>query len=160
MARKKETNDNKKQVRREAILRLISENSIGTQKDLVEALSNAGLEVTQATLSRDIRDLKLVKTTRSDGTYSYQLPGKEGNHHASAKVYSLFASSVIRIETALNQVVIHTYTGMAQAVCAALDGFHWSNVLGTIAGDDTILVITRSEEAAKEVQANLRELNK
>lgn len=158
MARKKETEDNKKQVRREAIMRLVSEKGIGTQKDLAQALSEAGFEVTQATLSRDIRDLQLVKTVLADGSYSYRLPGKEGNHPATSRIYSLFSTSVTSIDTALNQVVIHTYTGMAQAVCAALDGLHWKNVLGTIAGDDTILIITKSEESAKEVLKTLRDI--
>lgn len=159
MARKIETEDKKKQIRREVILKVVSEHSLGTQKDLQDELRKNGFDVTQATLSRDIRDLHLVKATLKDGSYGYRLPGNEANHHASQKFYSLLAASVTTVDTALNQVVVHTYTGMAQAVCAALDGLHWENVLGTIAGDDTILVITKNEETAVDVAAALREAN-
>lgn len=148
MARKKETEDNKKQVRWDAILDLIRKSEIGTQKDLQDALLKAGFEVTQATLSRDIRDLHLVKVAKGDGVYAYRLPDRPAEHPVSAQFRQLFAASVTRIDTALNQVIIHTYVGMAGAVCAALDGLHWEAVLGSIAGDDTILIVTRSEKDA------------
>lgn len=158
MARKKETEDFSKQMRWEAILRIVSEQQIGTQKELAAVLLEKGFDVTQATLSRDIRDLHLVKTTMENGGYGYKVPGKVENHPASSKFYTIFEASVTSVETAMNQVVIHTYTGMAQAVCAALDGMAWDNVLGTIAGDDTILAITRNEESAMKVAQALRDL--
>ena len=155
MARKKETEDNKKQVRWDAILELIRKNDIGTQKDLQDALSDAGFEVTQATLSRDIRDLHLVKATKGDGLYAYRLPDRPTAHPASAQFSQLFSASVTKVDVALNQVIIHTYVGMAGAVCAALDGLHWDTVLGSIAGDDTILIITRSEKDAAALAQDL-----
>ena len=158
MARKKETDDSNKQLRWEMILRLVSEKEIGTQKDLQDALKEIGFDVTQATLSRDIRDLRLVKTSLANGGYGYRAPGKAENHPASSKFYTIFRDSVTSIDTALNQVVIHTYTGMAQAVCAALDGMQWDNVLGTIAGDDTILLIARNEESALKLAQTFRSI--
>ncbi len=158
MAGKKMKEDLNKSTRREVILRLISEKSIATQKDLAAELKHAGFDVAQATLSRDIRELHLVKTALPDGSYTYQAPGKTENQQATAHFFQLFRSAVVHIDTALNQVVIHTYTGMAQAVCAALDGMKFDGVLGTIAGDDTILVITRDEERARETAKKLREV--
>ena len=157
MARKKENEMNNKAARWEMILKLIAEKDIGTQKELADALAREGFDVTQATMSRDIRELRLLKTAKEDGTYHYHLSGKPENHQASANFYSFFNSAVVRVETAMNQVVIHTYTGMAQAVCAALDGMAWNQILGTIAGDDTILIITRDERTASELGRKLRE---
>lgn len=156
MARKADAGDNKRSGRLEMILQLIMERPIGTQKDLQEALAEKGFDVTQATLSRDVRDLKLVKVSAENGEPRYLVPGKTDNQAASSRFFSLFKTSVVRLESALNQVVIHTYTGMAQAVCAALDGLHWNYVLGTIAGDDTILIIMRDEESAKKLVRELR----
>lgn len=158
MAGKKTKDDLNKAARRELILKLISEKNIGTQKDLASELSLAGFDVAQATLSRDIRELHLIKTALPDGTYAYQAPGKTENQQATAHFFQLFRNAVVHIDTALNQVVIHTYTGMAQAICAALDGMKFDGVLGTVAGDDTILVIARDETVAREIAMRLREV--
>ena len=144
--------------RQSVILEIIATQDIETQNQLMYALEQRGIKTTQATLSRDIRELHLVKTALPDGSYSYQAPGKTENQQATAHFFQLFKSAVVHIDTALNQVVIHTYTGMAQAVCAALDGMKFDGVLGTIAGDDTILVIARDEEHAREIAKNLREV--
>jgi len=158
MARKKTTEDLNKASRWEMILKLVSGWNISTQKELANALEANGFKVAQATLSRDIKELHLVKTVRADGTYVYQAAGRPENRAASSQFYQLFSNSVQHVDNVLNQVVIHTYTGMAQAVCAAFDGLKFDGVLGTIAGDDTILVIARNEGTASEIAKQLREI--
>ena len=156
MARKKETEETNKAARYEAIMKTVAEKEIGTQKELVDALAEQGFEVTQATMSRDIRELHLVKTALGGGRFAYQVPGKDENQQVSAAFYTLFETSVTSIDQALNQIVIHTLNGMAGAVCAGLDSLTWEDVLGTIAGDDTILVIARSEQSAKKIVTVLK----
>ena len=157
MSRKKETEENNKAARFEAILELISEQNIGTQKELSEALKKAGFDVTQATMSRDIRELRLMKTALGGGAFAYRnIPAEEPDRQVSAAFYTLFKTSVTAIDQVLNQIVIHTLTGMANAVCAGLDSLPWEGVLGTIAGDDTILVIMKSEQNAKKLAAELK----
>ena len=161
MGRKKETADQNKAVRFEAILKLIREQDIGTQKDLAEALRKIGFDVTQATVSRDIRELKLTKAVQGEGNFVYRSEAKEAeDQRVSAAFYTLFETSVVTVAQALNQVVIRTLTGMANAVCAGFDSLSWDGVLGTIAGDDTILVITKSEQSAKKLAEALRAFQK
>jgi len=148
---------NAKLTRREMILRIITTEEIGTQYELTERLKQEGFSATQATVSRDIRELHLIKTASADG-YRYQVQKAQEKYQASHKFYSLFKNSVVHVEHAMNQVVIHSYTGMAQAVCATMDGLEWPGVLGTIAGDDTILVVTRDEGCAVELTNKLREM--
>ncbi len=144
--------------RREAILRLISEENISTQNDLRDKLEELGHSVTQATISRDIKELHLVKTVDTDGVYRYQVAKSREKYEISHKFYSIFRDSAVSVACALNQVVIHTYTGMAQAICATMDGLEWAGVIGTIAGDDTILVICRDERSASNLAKKLREI--
>lgn len=158
MARKKTTEDLNKAARWEMILKLISREDISTQKELAKALEDNGFSVAQATLSRDIKELHLVKSVKADGGYMYEVAGKTENRQASSQFYHLFENSVQHVDNVLNQVVIHTYTGMAQAVCAAFDGMKFEGVLGTIAGDDTILLILRDEECASQLARQLRDL--
>ncbi|MBQ4425584.1 MAG: arginine repressor [Lachnospiraceae bacterium] len=148
-------------MRYEAILKLIREQDIGTQKDLAEALRKIGFDVTQATVSRDIRELKLMKAVQGEGNFVYRSEPKEAeDQRVSAAFYTLFATSVVSVAQVLNQVVIKTLTGMANAVCAGFDSLPWEGVLGTIAGDDTILVITESEQSAKKLADMLRGFQK
>ena len=161
MGRKKETADQNKAVRYEAILKLIREQDIGTQKELAEALRKIGFDVTQATVSRDIRELKLTKAVRGEGRFAYRSEAENAEDlRVSAAFYTLFEASVVSVSQVLNQVVIRTLTGMANAVCAGFDSLSWEGVLGTIAGDDTILVITGSEESAKKLAEELKRLQK
>ena len=157
MQQNRESN-NVKMTRREAILKLIASENISTQNELSKRLEEEGFTVTQATISRDIRELRLVKTSGPDGEYRYQVSKPEEKYHASHKFYSLYRDSVVRVDYAQNLVVIHTYTGMAQAVCATMDGLEWPGVLGTLAGDDTVLVITRDENCARELTQTLQEI--
>ena len=158
MTRKKKSVDFGRTARWDTILKLIGEQDVSTQKDLQELLEKRGFEVTQATLSRDIRDLRLVKVSEN-GVYRYQSPGVGGGKkQATSQFFGLIEQSLVSVDYAENLVVIHTYAGMASALCAAVDGFHWENVLGTLAGDDTILVVTRDREAASAFVKMIRDI--
>lgn len=137
------------------IFDLIKQNNINTQEELLGYLKADGFDVTQATVSRDIKELRLVKTLSSDGKYIYTT-GNEASIDFSSKFYNMFSDSVTSVDYAMNLVVIKCYVGMAQAVCASMDALHWESVLGTIAGDDTILVVTRNEDAALRLVSDLK----
>ena len=148
-----------KEVRQEAILRLIENENIATQHDLSRRLKESGLDVTQATISRDIRELRLVKVTEPGGEYHYAVGKTKEKYQASHKFYSIYLASVINVDVTNNLVVIKCYTGMAQAVCACIDSLDWQGIVGTISGDDTILIIARDDEAALEMVKSLREIS-
>ncbi|MDR3643517.1 MAG: arginine repressor [Clostridia bacterium] len=137
-----------KQSRHEKILELISQHDIGTQEDLLELLRADGFDVTQATVSRDIKELRLIKALSGSGDYAYSTGKLENYADMSSKFDSLFKESVIRMDTVFNQIIIKCYAGLANAVCASLDVMHYEDIVGTLAGDDTILIIMRSEQAA------------
>ena len=147
-----------KRERQDAIRRMLEKTPIQTQEELAEALRAEGFPVTQATVSRDIKEMHLVKSVGPDGTYRYQVAKSREKYEISHKFYSIYRDSAVSVANALNQVVVHTYTGMAQAICATMDGLDWAGVLGTIAGDDTILVICRDEASASELAKKLREI--
>lgn len=142
------------QGRREKILSFIKEREISTQEELQELLRQNGYPVTQATVSRDIRQLRLVKILSGSGRSIYAVPHAEETA-LSAKFDTLLAESVVRIDAVFNQIVIKCYAGLANAVCAAMDTMHFQGLVGTLAGDDTILVILRTAEDAKVLEALL-----
>jgi len=154
----REENKNSKSVRWEMILKLIASKEIGTQSELADELNSLGFDVTQATVSRDIKELALIKSAKRGGGYRYEAPRDNAKFKASDKFYTLFTTTAVHVDSALNQVVIHCYTGMANAICAAMDGLSWDGVLGTIAGDDTILVICHSEAQAQGLARRLRDI--
>lgn len=139
------------------ILELIREYDIDTQDELLRYLRDRGFDVTQATVSRDIKELRLVKTLSRTGKYKYST-GTDNSNDVSSKFYSLFSDSVISVEAAQNLLVIKCMTGMAQAVCASLDAVYWQNFVGTLAGEDTIFIVCRSESAALEAQEEFKKL--
>lgn len=143
--------------RHERILSIITEYPIETQDELLTRLREEGFKATQATISRDIKDLRLVKTLGSDGKYRYVTPSKNLTDIRS-NFSSLFSSSVSSIDNAQGIVVVKTLSGMAQAVCAALDSTDYDAVVGTIAGDDTIFIACRSTELAIEFTNELKKL--
>ncbi len=146
-----------KKKRHAKILELIQTYPINTQEGLLEHLRAAEFDVTQATISRDIRELRLVKVQGADGQYRYST-GKSSSGDVSSKFHALFPDSVNSIDHAGNIVVIKCMVGMAQAVCAALDSLHWDGTVGTIAGDDTIFILVRSESNAAAMVAELKKL--
>lgn len=148
-----------KSKRHAKILELISQNNIDTQEELQERLNQEGFSVTQATVSRDIKELRLIKSLSSDGNYRYTTHSeKDHKMDLSFKFHALFSETVNKVDYAQNLVVVKCYTGMANAACAALDSIHWDGLVGTIAGDDTILLVMRSEEAAKNITEELNKL--
>lgn len=142
--------------RHSKILEIISEYPIETQDELLEMLSGEGYKVTQATISRDIKDLRLIKSLGDDGKYRYS--SADGNSADIRSNFShLFISSVRNIDVAQNIVVIKTLSGMANAVCAALDTLGNDAIVGTLAGDDTIFIACRTNEQSFELSEELKQ---
>lgn len=148
-----------KSKRHAKILELISDCKIDTQEELQERLNESGFTVTQATVSRDIKELRLIKTLGTDGAYRYTTHmNRENKNDLSFKFNAIFSEAVSSVDYAQNLVVIKCFTGMANAACAALDSIIWQGVVGTIAGDDTILLVMRNEEAAVNITKELNKL--
>lgn len=143
--------------RQNEIIALISDNEIETQEDLSERLRNKGYMVTQATISRDIRELKLVKVAGAGGKYKYALPHHEENT-ISSKFRNLLIETVSGVDSANNIVVVKTCAGMAQGAGAAIDSMGRDDIVGSVAGDDTILVVMRTNEAAGSLISELRDI--
>ena len=144
--------------RHEAILTLIKEQNIETQQDLTVALASVGFDVTQATVSRDIKELRLVKKLNSDGKYVYASHTQNSDEGVSDKMSNILRQSMVSVDYALNTIVIKTLTGMAQGAASVLDAMQFPECLGTIAGDDTIFVTARSEEAAQKLTKKLKNM--
>ena len=147
-----------KKQRHTKILEIIKNESIERQEDIAKRLNEMGYMVTQATVSRDIRDLNLVKQSVG-GIMRYAVPDEITSNH-SAQLVEIFANSVISIESARNLIVIKTLCGAAHAAAAAIDAMPDSMILGTIAGDDTILVITKDDEHALSVENSINNMIK
>ena len=146
-----------KKKRHEKILELIARYSIDTQEELLRLLRESGFEVTQATVSRDIKELRLLKILSPDGKYRYT-PAKEEAKENSSKFYSLFSDSAISVDYAQNIIAVKCLTGMANAVCAAMDTLAWADIVGTLAGDDTIYILMRNETAAGSFAGELKNM--
>lgn len=139
-----------KSKRHNKILEIINKRDIETQEELAEALKLAGFDVTQATVSRDIKNLKLLKIQNSNGRYKYVAPNKEFND-INGKLESILSNAAISAENVDKFVVIKTLTGSAMAVAEAIDTLFDTEVAGTIAGDNTIFILVRSIEKAEEL---------
>jgi len=143
--------------RHAAILRIVRGETVGSQEQLRERLKAEGFTVTQATLSRDIRELGLAKVSAPDGGSHYSAAA-EGNSGVRPHLEQLLPSMLVSAEGVGWALVLKTTTGAAQALALAIDGAGWSEIIGTIAGDDAILVITRGERGRRAVQVRLQEL--
>lgn len=139
-----------KGARQSAILNLIEKEDIRTQEELAGKLSQMGMEVTQATVSRDIKELRLLKVLSPDGGYKYATAERAENG-ISERFVRMFVDSVLSIQQANNLVVVRTLPGSANVAGEAIDNMRWPEVLGTISGDNTILVIVRTEQDAEQV---------
>lgn len=144
-----------KRKRKAKILEIINNFEIETQEELQSKLRDSGFEVTQATISRDIRELRLVKEQSESGRYIYSAGKKNYNDGMAGRFISIFSDSIISVDYALNTVCVKCFSGTANAACAAIDSMQWSGVVGTIAGDDTIFVLCKTEEFAKNFTLNL-----
>ena len=145
--------------RQAAILSIIENQDIETQEDLADALRANGIAVTQATVSRDIKELRLLKVLTSRGTYQYA-PAYKAQHEMSDRFVQIFVASVVSIEYARNIIVIKTLAASANAAAEAIDGMHLKEVLGTMAGDNTILVIVHDEQEAARMADYFRQILK
>ncbi len=141
-----------KNKRQYKILDIIKMHDVETQEMLQNLLAQYGFNVTQATVSRDIKELKLIKRAGERGNYRYEVPEENNSKQ------SFFVDSVISVDYAINTVVLKCHNGMAQAACAALDSMEYKNIVGTIAGDDTIFVLMRTENDAVRLVKNFREM--
>lgn len=146
--------------KRQAMIREIVESqSIQTQEELAEALREHGMVVTQATVSRDIKEMHLLKVLAENGTYRYATMEK-GDMGMNDRLIRMLADSVVEMNSANNLIVIRTLPGSAHVAGEAVDSLKWPEVLGTIAGDNTILVIVRSNEEVDAVVQRFRNLIK
>ncbi len=142
--------------RHSKIVELIGKHEIETQEELAEYLNQAGFQVTQATVSRDIRELKLTKVTSENGKQRYMVMQNQGNF--SDKYIRILQDGFLSMDMAQNILVIRTVSGMAMAVAAALDAIHFHEIVGCIAGDDTIMCAVRSVDDTILVMDKIRKL--
>lgn len=143
----------KKNYRQEKILSIIDEFDIGTQEELLDRLNESGFNVTQATVSRDIKSLNLIKIQDSTGKYKYSSVKKDGD--SAEKYDAILSHAVVSIDYAGNITVVKCYPGMANAACASIDALHYEKSIGSIAGDDTIFILNKTPEAAKELKETI-----
>lgn len=144
-----------KNARQNKILELIDEYEISTQEALIQKLAEHGFDSTQTTISRDIRQLRLIKGPTGRGTYKYVAPevrkGNDAPGHNSA-----LTDAVLKIEAAQNIVVVKTMAGMANAIAVCIDSLQMKDIIGSVAGDDTILLVFKNSEKAQEIEAELK----
>ncbi len=146
-----------KSTRHNLILEIIDSKDIETQEELAEELKNRGVRVTQATVSRDIKELRLLKVLSEHGGYKYATVerAEKGMNDRFARILT---ESIVNYESVNNLIVVNTLTASANAAGEAIDSMKWSEVMGTIAGDNTLLIITRSEEAAQALMVKFNAL--
>lgn len=137
-----------KSKRQAKIMEIISTTNVETQEQLLQELQEAGFTSTQATISRDIKELRIVKELTSFGTYRYTTAAREVPNTFSSRLNAIFRECVTNFDYAQNIIVIHTLPGLANAAASALDAMNMSVVLGSIAGDDTVIVVMRDTNAA------------
>ena len=155
-----------KSLRHGKILEIISKYDVETQEELTEHLKKDGFAVTQATVSRDIKALRLVKIAAADGgngnkyKYSVNKAVDDTSTATEAKFKTILGHAIVSIDYAGNLVVLKTYAGMAQASAAAIDSMNIENILGTVAGDDTLLIVVRTENEASDFVKKIEKLTK
>jgi len=148
-----------KHARQAKILEIIDKEVIETQEEIADRLKKAGMEVTQATISRDIKELRLIKVMTEDGRYKYA-PFNSTDNTVFNRLMTVFSKSYVSSDYANNIVVVKTLPGMAPAAASAIDSMNYPEIVGSIAGDDTVLIVCRSEKIAKEFVEKLSKLEK
>ena len=143
-----------KSVRQIKIREIISSHNIETQEELVEKLLEQKFDVTQATVSRDIKELQLFKVPTADGSYVYSMP-QDRKYHPLEKLGRYLMDSFVKLDSHDNLLVLKTLPGNAQSIGAILDQLEWEEVVGTICGDDTCLLICRGEEALQTIKQRI-----
>ena len=147
-----------KGLRHAKIKEIIDQQAVETQEELAEALRQHGIEVTQATVSRDIKELMLIKVPAGDGGYRYAFPSEQGLILSQSRMERTFRDSVTSIGASENIIVMRTLPGTAQAVAYTIDYVKWPEILGTVAGDDTIFVVVMAREQVETVIAKFRDM--
>lgn len=155
MNRNNPTEAKGKNERLQTILRLVQEHPISRQEVLLDYLRKEGFEVTQATISRDIRELCLVKASTSEGYRYVSSRAESANPKIQGRFETIFHESVLGVDFAGHVVLVKCYSGMANAACEVFDALKWKNVVGTLSGDDTFLIVARSERDAKTICSEL-----
>ena len=148
-----------KSERQNRILELVAKYEIETQEEMIERLRKEGYRVTQATVSRDLKELKLSKALTARGTYRYCVSSGR-NHTGNVRLNNAMAESIVGVNYSMNNVVIKTYPGLAQAVASSVDSLNMHNILGCVAGDDTIILVTTDEASSIELSTKIQELMK
>jgi len=146
--------------RHQRILDIVRSKPIQTQEDLSAELAREGMSVTQATISRDIKELRLVKAPVGDGSYRYTVPVDRNIDDINRRIERVFREAVISVEDSDNIVVIKTLEGAAQAIGAIVDDLDWPEVVGSLAGDDTIFVVVKPADKALEVMARFNKFRR
>jgi len=146
--------------RHQRILDIVRSKPIQTQEDLSAELAREGLSVTQATISRDIKELRLIKAPVGDGSYRYTVPADRNIEDINRRIERVFREAVISVEDSDNIVVIKTLEGAAQAVGAIVDDLDWPEVVGSLAGDDTIFVVVKPADKALEIMARFNKFRR
>ena len=149
-----------KRYRYNKIKEIVQSKAIETQEELAAALLEEGIEVTQATVSRDIKELMLIKIPTGDGHYRYALSPEENVVLSRSRINRLFQDSIIKVDSSINLIVLHTIPGSAQSVAFSIDHAKWTEIIGTLAGDDTILLIARTESDVPTVISRRTDLMK
>jgi len=144
--------------RQAKILEIVTTRDVETQEQLLQELQDAGYYSTQATISRDIKELRIVKELTSFGTYRYTTSSKEVSGTFSTRLNTIFRECVTGVDYAQNIVVIHTLPGLASAAGSAVDAMSMSFVLGTLAGDDTVMIVVRDTNAAAAFCSEIKNL--
>ncbi len=144
--------------RQSKILEIIAEENIETQEQLLERLQARGITSTQATISRDIKQMHLIKEPVGQGVYKYAVSGNRTRLNFAEKLRTIFRASITSIESAQNLVVVKTMPGLASAACAALDDMEISYMLGSLAGDDTAFLVMKDTESAETFCREIRDM--
>ncbi|MBQ2113847.1 MAG: arginine repressor [Selenomonadales bacterium] len=145
-------------VRHAKIKEIVEQNIIETQEDLAEESRKQGIEITQATVSRDIKELMLSKVPSGDGRYRYAFPMEKNVMFSQSRMARMFQDSVTGFDFSENIIIIKTLPGTAQAVASTIDHVKWPRIIGTVAGDDNIIVVVKPTEAVPEVLSKLEAL--
>lgn len=147
-----------KNARQAEILNIIQNSDVETQEQLLQQLKQRGFNTTQATISRDIKELRLVKELTGNGGYRYAASGHRDNSGAEARLRNIFKEGFTSVDVAQNIIVLKTMPGLASAVCSALDNMEIIGMVGTIAGDDTGLLIMRDNVSAQHFSSEIHNL--
>ena len=146
--------------RQQEILRIIEERDVETQDQLLLELKERGVNSTQATISRDIKELHLIKELTSYGTYKYAVSDRKASLNIAGRLRTIFKEGVTSFDLAQNIVVLKTMPGLASTACAAIDGMEIDELVGTLGGDDTAILIMRTNEAAAEFCGEIHKMLK